>query len=114
MHELSIVANLFDIMEEQARGKKAKKISCVKLQVGRLSGVVPEFLETAFHMYKKGTIASDARLEIENIDLVYRCRSCGHKMKKEDFILVCDSCGSTDLETLSGTELLLERMELEV
>ncbi|MBN1270954.1 MAG: hydrogenase maturation nickel metallochaperone HypA [Candidatus Aminicenantes bacterium] len=114
MHELSIVANLFDIMEEQVREQKAKKITGVKLQVGRLSGVVPEFLETAFHMYKKGTIASEARLEIENINLTYRCCSCGKTMIKDDYILICDACGSTDLEMLAGTELLLERMEMEV
>jgi len=38
MHELSIVANLFEILEEKAKEQKAKKIVMVKLQVGALSG----------------------------------------------------------------------------
>ena len=50
MHELSIVASLFEILEEKAKEKKAKKILSVKLKVGALSGVVPEFLETAFNI----------------------------------------------------------------
>ena len=56
MHELSIIASLFEIMEEKAGEKRAKKIVFVKLRVGKLSGVVPEFLHTAFDMYKKDTV----------------------------------------------------------
>ena len=67
MHELSIVASLFEIMEEKAQEKGSKKIISVKLQVGRLSGVVPELLFTAFDIFKKDTIANEAELEIEEI-----------------------------------------------
>ena len=112
MHELSIVASLFEIMEEKAQEKGSRKIVSVKLQVGRLSGVVPEFLITAFDMYKKDTIAHDADLEIEEIPLTIRCKTCGKTMSKEDFVFICLHCGSQDLETLSGTELVLEKMEL--
>jgi len=68
MHELSIVASLFEIIEEKAQEKGSTKIISVKLQIGKLSGVVPEFLITAFDMYKKDTIAQDAELEIEEVE----------------------------------------------
>lgn len=114
MHELSIVANLFEILEEQAKEKKAEKITRVKLQVGALSGVVPEFLKTAFDIYKKDTIASDARLEIEEVPLKVQCKKCGQESIKKDFIFLCEKCLSKELKTLSGTELLLEKVELEI
>jgi hydrogenase nickel incorporation protein HypA/HybF len=114
MHELSIVANLFEILDEQAKKKKAKKIISVKLKVGKLSGVVPECLETAFDVYKKETIAEGAKLKIEEVPLRVKCRRCGAEIAKDDFIFVCSSCGSRQLETLSGTELLLEKIEMEV
>ncbi len=114
MHELSIVANLFEILDEQAKEKEAKKIITVKLKVGKLSGVVPEFLETAFDVYKKETIAEGAMLKIEEVPLRVKCRRCGAETIKDDFIFVCSSCGSRELETLSGTELLLEKIEMEV
>jgi len=114
MHELSIVANLFEILEEKAKEQKAKKIVTVKLQVGALSGVVPEFLETAFNIYKKETIADKARLEIEEIPLKIQCQKCHEEMVKDDFIFICSKCGSRELNTLSGTELLLEKIEMEV
>lgn len=114
MHELSIVANLFEIMEEKAQEKGAKKILSVKLQVGKLSGVVPEFLITAFDVYKKDTIAKDAALEIEDVPLKIQCLTCKKTMTLDDFVFVCRRCGSQDLKTVTGTELFLEKMELEL
>jgi hydrogenase nickel incorporation protein HypA/HybF len=114
MHELSIVANLFEILEEKAKEKKAKKILSVKLKVGALSGVVPEFLETAFNIYKEDTIAAKSKLEIEKIPLKIRCQQCGTEMVKDDFVFICEKCDSRELKTLSGTELLLEKIEVEV
>ena len=114
MHELSIVASLFEILEEKAKEKKAKKILSVKLKVGALSGVVPEFLETAFNIYKEDTIAAESKLEIEEVPLKIRCQQCGTEIVKDDIVFICDKCDSRELKTLSGTELLLEKIEVEV
>jgi len=114
MHELSIVASLFEILEEKAKEEKAKKILSVKLKVGALSGVVPEFLETAFDIYKKDTIAAESKLEIEKVPLKIRCQQCGAEIVKDDFVFICEKCDSRELKTLSGTELLLEKIEMEV
>ncbi|MBD3414522.1 MAG: hydrogenase maturation nickel metallochaperone HypA [Candidatus Aminicenantes bacterium] len=114
MHELSLIANLFEIMEQKAKQKKAKKITYVKLKVGVLSGAVPELLETAFDIYKKDTIADQAKLEIEKVPLKIRCKECGTETIKSDLVLNCGKCRSTDLENLEGTELYLEKMELEI
>ena len=114
MHELSIVASLFEILEEKAKENKAKKILSVKLKVGALSGVVPEFLETAFDIYKKDTIASESKLKIEKVPFKIRCQRCGTEIVKDDFVFICEKCDSRELETLSGTELLLEKIEMEV
>ncbi len=114
MHELSIVANLFDIIKKHAREKNAKKIVLVKLKIGALSGVVPEFVRTAFDIYKKETIASTAKLEIEKVPLKVKCLKCGAETIKDDFVFICEQCGSIELKTISGTEMLLEKIEMEV
>jgi hydrogenase nickel incorporation protein HypA/HybF len=114
MHELSLIANLFEILEQKAKEKNAQKITYVKLKVGALSGAVPDLLETAFDIYKKDTLAADAKLEIEIVPLKLKCQDCGALTLKEDLVLNCEQCGSTNLETLAGTDLYLEKMELEV
>ncbi len=86
MHELSIIANLYEIMEEKAKEQGGKKITFVKLQVGILSGIVPDFLETAFEIFKKDTMASDAALEIEKVPLKIRCTDCGTENTSDELI----------------------------
>jgi len=112
MHELSIVASLYEIMEEKAKEQKAKTITKVKLQVGLLSGVVPEFLETAFDIFKKDTMASEATLEIIKVPLTIKCRSCGSEGTFLEPRFICAECGSVDIEMQTGKELILETLEL--
>ena len=114
MHELSIIANLFEILEEKAREQKSRKIVSLKLQVGALSGVVPELLQSAFDMYRKDTLAEEAVMEIVTVPLQIECLECGAKLTHDDFILSCTRCGSPRIKTLAGTEMFLEKIELEV
>jgi hydrogenase nickel incorporation protein HypA/HybF len=113
MHELSIISALFDTLLEKAREHEAKAVTRVKLKVGKLSGVVPELLESGFDMYKKGTLAEKALLEIEVLPFSVRCRACGIESEREDFVFACPRCASTELEIVRGTELFLEKIELE-
>jgi hydrogenase nickel incorporation protein HypA/HybF len=114
MHELSIVASLFEILEEKAREQQAAKVVRVSLKVGQMAGVVPAFLQTAFDSYKRDTIAAEAVLEITLVPFRVKCRKCHAVTEKDDFVFICSACGSTDLELLEGTELLLEKLDLEV
>jgi hydrogenase nickel incorporation protein HypA/HybF len=114
MHELSIVASLFEVLEEKAKEQKAKKVTSVKVKVGALSGVVSEFLKTAFDIYKKDTVAAEAEIMIEKVPLKVQCEQCGTEIIKNDFIFICEKCNSRELKTLAGTELLLEKIELEI
>jgi hydrogenase nickel incorporation protein HypA/HybF len=114
MHELSIVAGLFETLIEQAKAYNAREITRVRVKVGRLSGIVPELLESAFDMYKKGTIAERAELDIETVPLSIRCRACGTESRRDDFVLACPSCASADFEVVQGTEIVLDRIELDI
>ena len=113
MHELSIVAGLFETVTEQARANGAKRVTGVTLKIGRLSGVVPELLASAFDMYKKDTIAAEAVLTVDLVPLRVRCKACGAERGVESFTFLCASCTSPDLEILEGTDMILERIELE-
>lgn len=114
MHELSIVASLFEILEEKAREQGAAKIVRVNVKVGMLAGVVPEFLQTAFDSYKQGTLAAEAALEVTSVPFRVKCRKCQSVAEKDDFVFTCPACGSTELDVQEGTELLLEKIEMVV
>jgi len=114
MHELSVVANLFEILEEKLEEQNGKKVVCIQLQVGLLSGVVPELLKTAFDIYKKGTFAEEAEMDITEVPCKLEFQDCGTTMTKDDYIFICDKCGSPKTKTLEGTEMILEKMEIEI
>jgi hydrogenase nickel incorporation protein HypA/HybF len=113
VHELSLVASLFEILEEKAREQNALRITAVELRVGRLSGVVPNLIESAFEVYKKGTLADGASLTIEVVPFEFRCRSCGGKSFHDEPPFLCAACGSGDVELLGGMDLTVEKIEIE-
>ncbi len=114
MHELSLVAGLFEVLEAKAREARASRVASVKLRVGEMSGVVPELLASAFDAYKKGTLADGASLEVEIVPVRPRCRACGGTSWREEMGFLCASCGSRDLEVVEGREIVLERLAVEV
>jgi hydrogenase nickel incorporation protein HypA/HybF len=114
VHELSIVASLFEILEDKAREQNALMITAVKLRIGRLSGVVPDLIESAFDIYKKGTLADSARLEIEVVPFSFKCRTCGGESFRDEPPYTCAACGSGDMELLGGMDLVVEKIEIEI
>jgi hydrogenase nickel incorporation protein HypA/HybF len=114
MHELSIIAGMFDILEEKAREHHAKNIILVTIKVGKLSGAVPDLLESAFNTYKEGTLAAEARLEIVSLPVKVKCRACSREFTPEQYVFTCPGCSSTDLNVLEGMDLFIEKIEFEV
>lgn len=113
MHELSLIASVFDILEEQARQHGAARITRVVLKAGVMSGAVPDLLESAFESYKKGTLAEGARLEIVVVPVKLRCPDCGGEAVREETDFSCVGCGSRRVEIVEGRELVVEKVELE-
>lgn len=113
MHELSLVASVFDVLEDKARELGASRVSAVVLKVGAMSGVVPDLLESAFETYKEGTLAGQARLEIVVVPVRLRCPDCGGDTVREDADFSCAACGSRRVEIVEGREIVVERIELE-
>ncbi|MGZ5468404.1 MAG: hydrogenase maturation nickel metallochaperone HypA [Candidatus Aminicenantales bacterium] len=113
MHELSLVASVFEVLEEKAREHGAARVIRVVLKVGVMSGVVPDLLESAFDTYKKETVAETARLEIVVVPAKLRCPDCGGEAVREDTDFSCAGCGSRRVEIVEGRDLVVETIELE-
>jgi len=113
VHELSLIASVFDVLEEKAREHGASQVTAVRLQVGRMSGVVPELLASAFDIYKKGTLAEGGRLEIVIVPVKLRCPDCGGASVREDTDFSCAICGSRRVEIVEGRDIVVEKIELE-
>ena len=114
MHELTVVSNIFKTILKAADENNLKNISRITLKVGRQRHLAPDLMKFAFDSVAINTIAAGAFLDIERVDIKLRCRSCGLDFIVEDNTYFCISCGSAQLETISGKDLLIESIEGEV
>jgi len=108
MHELAIAESLVEAV--QARTGR-QTVRSVRLQVGRLSGVVPDALMFAFERAVQGTPLEGAQLLIDEPAGWLHCRTCQADQGRDDLILLSE-CGSADVEVTAGRELALLSVEV--
>lgn len=113
MHELSIAIRIVEIVQKAIGDDGGKgRVEKVRLNVGKLSAVVPESLRFCFEVAARGSRLEGAELVIDEIPAGARCRSCGHEWMTDDFVFSCPACGSGGIEVVSGRELGVESIEI--
>ncbi|MDJ0939542.1 MAG: hydrogenase maturation nickel metallochaperone HypA [Woeseiaceae bacterium] len=114
MHETAVSLALIEQVERIAAERNAAIVSLIRVSIGPLSGVEPELLRRAFPLAAAGTIAEDANLELDITDVVVRCSQCGQESRVPPNRLLCSGCGDYRTNVVSGDEMILERLELDV
>jgi hydrogenase nickel incorporation protein HypA/HybF len=115
MHELSVMGDLRDRVEEIARAHHARRVARVAVEVGALSNVVPDLLREAFLAFREADpLLADASLEIRSLPIRVRCRACKAESVPAGYRIRCEACGGVGVEVIQGEELLLRDVELEV
>jgi len=109
MHELSITRSLIAIVAEKASGRRVLR---VKLELGRLCGLVPESLRFCFDLCAQGTSVDGAHLEILDVAGRGQCCACGGEHPLQMPIGCCPGCGSPTLKIVAGEELNILEMEV--
>lgn len=108
MHELGMCEGVVEAVERRARGRRVTRL---RLRVGNMHRVVPEAFGQAFEMAAAGSVAQGAEVDLNFIPVRTACRSCGAESESEDFVPLCQGCGSADVEIVGGQELMLESLE---
>lgn len=116
MHELAVTENILKVAISEAERNGARRITKIKLRIGAFTMVDPECVRYYFSLIGKDTMAREAVLEVKKTPLRLRCRACSGELEipEEDLpLFACTSCGSTEVEILSGRELFVESIEVE-
>lgn len=108
MHEAGIVQEIVAIAVQHAQGAKIKRIA---LEIGKLSGVMPESIRFSFDIARLGTLAEDASLDIRETPGRVRCRSCEKEFDLQENMGRC-ACGGTNLEWIGGMDLFIKELEV--
>jgi len=116
MHETSIAIGFLQSLSDLAEREKAKKITKVRIKVGKLSGIVVDSFQFAFDTLKgEFKKIKDAELIIEETPVRYRCNDCGNEFEIDSvYFPECPECNSLNLSLISGEELEVIDVEIEV
>ena len=105
------MALTMDVVEVVTTRTAGRRVSCVRLDVGELTGVVPDALRFCFDLATQGTDLDGARLEIRAVPGRISCRDCAATTRCADRILLCP-CGSADVTVLHGEELVVASVDV--
>ena len=107
MHELSITQSIVDTIAQRLGDVPVNR---VRLEIGKLSGVVPDAVRFAFELVTAGTTLDGARLEIVEPAGSARCRGCGAEFGTTEVLPLC-ACGSANVQVLGGDQLRIREVE---
>lgn len=114
MHEMGIALEIVEVAKSALPADiENPRVEQINLKVGRLSGVVADYLTFCLEVAVKDTPLEGAVVHIDEVPIVAGCRNCHHEWEAEDMVSVCPACGSANLEILSGRELNVISLDIE-
>jgi hydrogenase nickel incorporation protein HypA/HybF len=109
MHEMSITLS---IVEEITSKLGETRVLGVRLEIGRLSGVVVDSIRFCFDLATEGTTLAGARLVVDEPSGHAHCRSCDTEFAVDDYIVLCPACESSTVDVFAGRELRIVSVEV--
>ena len=112
MHELGVVFSIIKTVEEVAAENDVTEVSAVKLHLGEVSTVIPEYLTDCWNWaVKKTEVLKEAKLDIEIIPAVTYCEDCEKEYETVKYGKTCPHCGSSHTYLIRGNEFTIQEIE---
>src|SRR2546429_6863717 len=108
MHELAITEGVVDAVTGRLPDAR---ITCVRLEIGALSGVVADAVRFCFDLATEGTNLEGATLEITEPPGLCGCRVCGVNFEPDGPIALFP-CGSAEGTVLAGQDLTITSVQV--
>ncbi|MEG1254222.1 hydrogenase maturation nickel metallochaperone HypA [Clostridium sp.] len=110
MHELGVVINVIENVEDFAKKNGVTKIDKLVLQIGELSSMIPKYIQACYPAAVDGTSLQETKLEIEILPGNALCKECNKVFNLIENKGKCPNCGSKDFEILSGREFMIKEI----
>lgn len=112
MHELGIIVHIARTLDEVAAENEVTKIGSVTLEIGEVSGVVPEYLTECWNFYRrKSPLLMDSEMKIEMLPAETLCEACKKTYPTVEHGRQCPYCGSYETYLLKGNECNIKEIE---
>jgi len=111
VHEMGITQGILQSAFDAAEQAGATRITEIRITVGELTEIQEFALDFAFQSLTPGTMAEGAQLVVTTVAPSSHCRDCGLDYDHDRFQMLCPSCGSFNVEPLTGRELRIDSIE---
>ncbi len=113
MHELGTVFYVLDRVEELAKENDLTEVASVTLEVGEVSGIIPEYLIDCWQwaVKKRPPVLQKAELKIEKLEAVTYCEDCKQTYPTMKYAKICPYCKSEHTYLLTGNEYNIKEIE---
>lgn len=113
MHEMSLVRSLLIQVEDVLTENNASLAKIIEVEIGPLSGVESQLVESAYHQFVVETRWCDAKLVIRKSPLVILCLECDSESELADFVFRCAHCQSGRVQIIKGESCRLLSLTVE-
>lgn len=97
-------------VEDFAKKNEVTHIDTLVLQIGELSSIIPQYIESCYPAAVNGTLLQDANLKIEIIPGNAICNICNQVFNLMENDNKCQNCESEEWGLLSGKEFLIKEI----
>lgn len=111
---MGIIAGVLDAVNASAADAGATKVLSVNLRIGEMTEAIVDALEFAFEALSEGTMCEGAELVVQMVAPSSFCLECGNEFVHDRFHRACPSCGSYETTLLSGRELEIASIEVDL
>ncbi len=108
---MSLCEGIREVIEDQARVHDVSRVTRVRVEIGRFSGVEKPALAFAFDVVMRGSVAEGAALEMLDVPGKAMCFDCGEEVEIEDRLDPCPNCGGGRLMPTGGDEMRIKDLE---
>lgn len=111
MHEVSIMGEVFEIIEDNIKSHNIKKVNKVVIDIGEFTCVEESALRFSFDTMKIDTTCEDSDFIINKIPATAKCDDCGEVFNVGYTNKICPLCNRFSNNILTGYELSLQTIE---
>lgn len=111
MHEMPIVLNVVRSLDRMVDSGQLPQIHTVVMEIGELASVMPNYFEKCWGPATERSVhLKEAKLKIEMIPAIARCKHCGTEFRIEQNNGLCPQCHIWDWDTVSGREVNIKEV----
>ena len=112
MHEIGALHEMVVEAETIAKKNNVSRIRALEIELGELSGMLPEFFEKYYSIViENRPLFKDSELKIKIVKGQGLCLSCSAFYNVAANKGFCPKCGSRNKKIISGTDLVLKNID---